>query len=127
MRFLSKPSSDALYQLHFDLSATLQHELRHQQQQQKELLFCRSERDSAREEAAAATKDAMSLRTLLQVAQLRQTERETASKERLADSFEAERGRLEASLLEKVAWLSARVRFSTLIYSPYLRLQSAAV
>jgi len=45
----------------------------------------------------------MSLRALLQVAQLRQTERENASKELLVDSFEAERGRLEASLSDKVS------------------------
>jgi hypothetical protein len=92
-------------QLHADLSATLQHELRHQQQQQQELLRSRSERDTAREEAAAAAKDVISLRALLQVSQLRQTERENASKELLADAFEAERGRLTANLAEKVSWL----------------------
>lgn len=90
-------------QLHADLSTTLQHELRHQQQQQQELLRCRSERDAAREEAAATAKDVMSLRALLQVSQLRQTERENASKELLADSFEAERVRLTASLADKVS------------------------
>jgi hypothetical protein len=92
-----------LVQLHSDLSTTLQHELRHQQQQQQELLRSRSERDAAREEAAAAAKDVISLRALLQVSQLRQTERENASKELLADSFEAERGRLTASLADKVS------------------------
>jgi hypothetical protein len=66
------------------------------------LIRSRSERDTAREEAAAAAKDVISLRALLQVAQLRQTERENASKEILVDSFEVERGRLAASLSDKV-------------------------
>ena len=93
----------ACLQLHSDLSATLQHELRHQQQQQQELLLCRSERDAARDEAAASVKDVMSLRALLQVSQLRQTERENASKEQLVDTFEAERARLQASLADRVS------------------------
>jgi hypothetical protein len=76
----------------------------HQQQQKKELLACRSERDSAREDAATALKDAACLRALLQAAQLRQIERdrETASKEIVSNTFEAERVKMHSDLSEKV-------------------------
>jgi hypothetical protein len=121
----SNATSHALRQLHSDLSAALQHELRHQQQQQQELLFCRSERDSAREESAASAKDVMSLRALLQVAELRQTERETASKERLVDSFENERRKLDASLSDKVSDVffdAFQLELSCSFYLPSLHL-----
>jgi hypothetical protein len=70
----------------------------------------------------------MALRALLQVTQLKQTEREMASKELLADSFEAERVRLEATLLDKVFLRPQHVLASSfhasfgVFFSPALRL-----